>query len=276
MNSLRQMNEAIAYIEAHLTTSINYKKVAQIAQCSEYHFKRMFSFLAGIPLSEYIRRRRMTLAALELKGEQTKIIDVALKYGYATPNSFAKAFHQVHGLMPSDMRDQAHSLKAYPQLTFQLTVRGVNEMNVRIVQKDDFSIIGTRKRMKVLENDVDPEINKLWEHASEDTLEELKKLSNLEPTGILHVLTNYSEEEIDYYFGVATSKNSSSSYDSLDIAEQTWAVFKVKGGWEDVQAAWERIYSEWFPSSNYEHSGAPEILSSKDEVSEIWIPIVKK
>ncbi|WP_017186248.1 AraC family transcriptional regulator [Alkalibacillus haloalkaliphilus] len=282
MDSLKQMNEAIDYIEKHLDNEIDYSQVAQKAQCSEYHFKRMFSFLAGIPLSEYIRRRRMTLAAMELKSGSNKIIDIALKYGYSSPNSFARAFQQVHGFMPSEIKEQSYSLKSYPKLTFQLTVRGVNEMDVRMIEKKPFSIVGIKQRMKVKDNDVDPEVVKLWETTTDDTIQELAELSDLQPPGILHVLTNYTsddedenEGEIDYFFGVATTKATPSPYTRLEVPKHTWAIFEVEGDWEAVETTWQRIYSEWFPSSKYEHAEAPEIVSSKDEVSEIWIPVRK-
>ncbi|MCY7765291.1 helix-turn-helix transcriptional regulator, partial [Bacillus inaquosorum] len=89
MDSLKRMNRALTYIEENLTNDIDFKEVAKIAFCSDYHFKRMFSFLAGISLSEYIRRRRLTLAAFELKDSNVKVIDIAIKYGYNSPDSFA-------------------------------------------------------------------------------------------------------------------------------------------------------------------------------------------
>lgn len=123
MDTLARLNEALGYIEDHLTGPVDYKEVAKIACCSEYHFTRMFSFLAGIPLSEYIRRRRLTLAALELNSSDHKVIDIALKYGYASPDSFARAFQSVHGINPSEARSHGQSLKAYPRMTFQLTIK---------------------------------------------------------------------------------------------------------------------------------------------------------
>ncbi|GAA0459846.1 AraC family transcriptional regulator [Alkalibacillus silvisoli] len=280
MDLLKQMNDALDYIEDNLDEAIDFNQVALIAQCSEYHFKRMFSFLAGIPLSEYIRRRRMTLAAMELKSNEIKIIDVAMKYGYSSPNSFARAFQQVHGLMPSELKEQSTSLKSYPKLTFQLTVRGVDEMNVRIIEKNSFSITGIKQRMRVIDNDVDPEVVKLWETMSEETINELANLSDLEPPGILHVLTDYTSEgedegEIDYYFGVATTQNTPDSFTRLEVPANTWAIFEVEGEWEAIEDTWQRIYSEWFPSSKYEHAEAPEIVSSQDQISEIWIPVRK-
>lgn len=117
MDSLRSMNNALEYIEEHLTEEIDYSEVSKIAYCSEYHFKRMFSFLAGISLSEYIRRRRLTLAALDLKDRDLRIIDVAVKYGYNSADSFSRAFHSLHGILPSEARSENTQLKAYPRMT---------------------------------------------------------------------------------------------------------------------------------------------------------------
>ena len=106
MDSLNSMNNAMAYIEEHLTGDINYSEVSKIAFCSEYHFKRMFSFLSGISLSEYIRRRRLTLAAFDLKDSDLRIIDIAVKYGYSSADSFSRAFHSMHGIFPSKARSE--------------------------------------------------------------------------------------------------------------------------------------------------------------------------
>lgn len=118
MDLLKSMNRALQYIEENLTHDIDFKEAAKLAFCSEYHFKRMFSFLAGISLSEYIRRRRLTLAAFELKDSHAKVIDIAIKYGYNSPDSFTRAFQNLHGVNPSKARLNGHSLKAYPKMTF--------------------------------------------------------------------------------------------------------------------------------------------------------------
>lgn len=136
MDMLARLNEALSYIEENLTKPVDYKEAARIACCTEYHFTRMFSFLAGITLSEYIRRRRLTLAALELSHRDIKVIDVALKYGYTSPDSFTRAFQSMHGITPSEARFHGQSLKAFPRMTFQLTIKGGSEMNYRIEDKE--------------------------------------------------------------------------------------------------------------------------------------------
>ncbi|MFS0668028.1 AraC family transcriptional regulator [Peribacillus frigoritolerans] len=290
MDSLKNMNGAIKFIEENLTNEIDFKEVARLAYCSEYHFKRMFSFLAGISLSEYIRRRRLTLAAFELKNSNIKVIDIAIKYRYSSPDSFARAFQHLHGITPSEARSNGHSLKAYPPMSFQLSIKGGSEMNYRIEEKEAFHIIGIKKRVPIIFNGVNPEIASMWKSLDEKTINELKNLSNVEPLGLLSASANFSEGrleekgELDHYIGAATTRECPDNLTQLNVDASTWAVFEAVGPFpETLQNVWGRIYSEWFPSSNYEQREGPEILwnENKDITSptfrsEIWIPVMKK
>ncbi|MEK3792839.1 AraC family transcriptional regulator [Paenibacillus sp. FSL R7-0204] len=287
MNLLEDMNAALFYIEEHLDDEIDMKVAAGFALCSEYHFTRMFSFLAGIPLSEYIRRRRLTLAAFKLQGSQHRIIDVALEYGYTSPDAFTKAFQQLHGVTPSEARTAGTPLKAFPRMTFQLTIRGGNEMNYRIEEKEAFRIVGLKKRVAIQFSGVNPEIAAMWQSLSMEMIGELKGLSNIIPAGMISASVNFPEGrmdergELDHYIGVATTLEAPLSYAKLEVPASTWAVFEAVGPFPDtLQNIWGRIYSEWFPSSNYEQVEGPELLwnESKDTSSptfksEIWIPV---
>ena len=290
MDLLKNMNDSMKYIEENLTNEIDFKIVARLAQCSEYHFKRMFSFLAGIPLSEYIRRRRLSLAAFELTTSTIKIIDVAIKYGYSSPDSFTRAFQNLHGVTPSEARNNGQPLKAYPLMTFQLSIRGGNEMNYRIEEKEAFNIVGIMKRVPIIFGGENPEITAMWKSLTMEKIDQLKKLSNVEPKGMIQASTNFSEgrmEEkggLDQYIGVATTQECPENFSKLEVPALTWAVFDSIGPFPStLQETWGRIYAEWFPSSSYQVVEGPEILSIKSKdltspsvKSEIWIPVARK
>ncbi|HBX23742.1 MAG TPA: AraC family transcriptional regulator [Desulfotomaculum sp.] len=290
MNLLEKMNGALTYIEENLTSDIDFKEAAKLACCSEYHFKRMFSFLAGITLSEYIRRRRLSLAAFELNNSNKKIIDAAIKYGYSSPDSFTRAFQNFHGVPPSEARNNGQSLKAYSRVTFQLSIKGGSELNYRIVEKKPFRIVGIMKRVPIIFHGVNPEIASMWKTLNNEMINKLKQLSNVEPLGIIQASTNFSEGrmeekgELDHFIGVATTNECPDNLTRLEVPASTWAVFESAGPFPDtLQNIWGRIYSEWFPSSNYEQVKGPEILwnehldiTSPTFKSEIWIPILKK
>lgn len=287
---LEHLNRALDYIEERLTVEIDREEVARIALCSEYHFKRMFSSLSGVSLSEYIRRRRLTLAAFELANDESRVIDVAVKFGYQSSDSFARAFQQMHGITPSEARLKGQTLKAYPRMTFQLTVKGGDGMNYRLVEKEPFRIVGISKRVIIQFEGVNPEIASMWASLDQQKIAMIKEMSNIEPQGIISASTNFSEgrmEEkggLDHYIGAATTKEAPDGMAVLEVPALTWAVFEAVGPFpETLQNVWGRIYAEWFPSSAYEATEGPEILwnESKDTTSpnfrsEIWIPVVKK
>ncbi|OAB33103.1 AraC family transcriptional regulator [Paenibacillus macquariensis] len=290
MNMLAQLNNSLSYIEENLTDRVDYQEAAKIACCSEYHFTRMFSFLAGITLSEYIRRRRLTLAALELSHSDIKIIDAAMKYGYTSPDSFTRAFQSMHGITPSEARIHGQSLKAFPRMTFQLTIKGGSEMNYRIEDKEAFRIVGIKKRVPIVFQGVNPEIASMFEGLTPEIIDKIKGFSNVQPSGLISASTNFSEGrmeekgELDHYIGAATTNEARDGFAQLEVSASTWAVFTAVGPFPSaLQEIWGRIYSEWFPSSEYELSEGPEMLwneqkdvASQQFKSEIWIPIKKK
>jgi len=290
MDWLADLNRALQYIEDNLAEDIDLKAAARLARCSEYHFSRMFSFLAGITLSEYIRRRRLTLAAFELQTSDLRIIDAAVKYGYRSADAFSRAFQSLHGIPPSSVKSHGPSLKAYPRLTFQLTIQGGSVMNYRIVEKEPFRIVGIMKRVPIQFNGVNPEIASMWQSLSTDDITQFKEISNVEPLGLIQASVNFSEGrmeekgELDHYIGAATTQECPEHWMKLEVPATTWAVFEAVGPFpETLQNVWGRIYSEWFPSASYESTRGPEILwneskdlSSPTFRSEIWIPVLKK
>ncbi|WP_024295559.1 AraC family transcriptional regulator [Lacrimispora indolis] len=288
MNTLAQFNDVMAYIERNLMHDMEPGQISRISGCSEYHFRRMFSFLAGMPLGEYIRRRRLSVAGLMLQTESVKVIDLALQLGYESPEAFSKAFQVMHGVPPSQAKKENTELKVLPPMTFQLTITGGMEMNYRVIEKEEFHIVGFKKRITMQFKGINPQMDSLVQKLTPQVIEELKGLCDVEPKGILSVSADFNERttegsQLDQYIGVATSKAVSNGYDILDVPASNWAVFKAAGTFPDaIQDTWAKIYSEWFPASGYELTGGPELLwnetpdtSKPDYKSEIWIPVRK-
>lgn len=284
MDMFESMRNAIDYIENHLDGEIDYAKIAQIALCSPYHFQRMFAFLIGVPLSEYIRRRRLTLAAFDLQNSSNKVIDMAMKYGYNSPDSFSRAFTAIHGITPSKAREKGILLKAYPHVTFSLSLKGVVEMNYRIEEKSAFTVIGVKQRFSHVDG-LGESIGRMWSETPKETIMQIAGLADIPPYGIIGVYSGmYDDNTTDYYIASITEKNCPETLCKLEIPSLTWAVFEIAGSMpKAMQEIWGHIFSEWFPTSGYEHAEAPEVewysdgdMSAADYKSEIWIPVIKK
>jgi AraC family transcriptional regulator len=286
MEWLKRLNEAVNYMEENLTGEIELDKAAQIACCSSFHFQRMFSYIAEIPLSEYIRRRKMTRAAFDLQSGEEKVIDIALKYGYDSPTAFNRAFQSVHGVAPSAARKRGVVLKAYPPICFQISIKGDEEMKYRIVKKDAFKIVGVKEHYKVSIDENFAQVPLLWQKTAQSgVIPELCKLmTGGEPAGILGVSTCMNGKDFDYYIAVATDMEPTNGLEAYPVPECTWAVFECIGAMPAaIQNLQKRIISEWLPTSGYEYADAPDIEAYKDGdqtaedyCCEVWLPIVKK
>lgn len=284
MDWLDRMNNAIEYIENNLTEDIDYAQIAQVAYCSSYHFQRLFSFVADIPLSEYIRRRRLTLAALDLQNSDVKVIDIALKYGYSSPTAFTRAFSSLHGVTPKLARAKGIRLKSFPKITFQISIRGDVEMNYKIEEKNEFRLIGKKETVSNINGEHFKRVPKIWGEIYENgTFDKILKLSNGNPSGILGICANFKKTEFDYFIASSSDEKLPDGMNELIVPANLWVIFECIGAMPDaIQGVWKRIFTEWFPSSGYEHAVGPEIEwysdadNSKDDYkSEIWIPIVK-
>ncbi|MBS2038335.1 AraC family transcriptional regulator [bacterium] len=284
MNPLQHLNAALDYLEANLDGPIDLEQVARRANCSEYHFSRMFSFLAGIGLAEYIRRRRLTRAAFDLLDPGVRVLDVALKYEYQSADAFARAFQAQHGVTPSRAREA--TLKAYGRMSFQLTIQGASEMNYKIVQKPTFRIVGIKKRVNLIFEGINPEIQAMWQSLQEPLIGQLKELSNLEPAGMISACCNFShrleqQSQLDHWIGAATTGPCPPDLQCLEVEACSWAVFESVGPFpQTMQDIWARIYSEWFPASGYQHSSGPEMvwceqrdITRADFRCQIWVPV---
>lgn len=281
MEWIERLNDAISYIEEHLTDEIDMEQLGRIACCSSYHFQRMFTYMAGIPLSEYIRRRKMSLAAVDLQGRDSKIIDVAGKYGYSSPTAFNRAFQSVHGMAPSALKKEGVSVKSFPPITFKITVKGVEEMNYRIETKEPFRIVGVSVP---LEKDIEKNfavIPAKWgEIAADGTLQRLTGMMDTQPYGVLGISTCNDTEPWRYYIAVSSSR-AADGLEEYTVPGATWAVFPGTGTNQSIQELERRIVTEWLPTSGYEYGNAPDVevyLNPDPENAqyEVWIPVVKR
>lgn len=290
MDWLKQMNDALAYLEENLDGEINYSLAAQKACCSVYHFQRMFSYMAEVPLSEYIRRRRLSRAAFDLQNTDEKVIDIGLKYGYDSPTAFTRAFQNLHKVAPNAARQKGVTLKAYPPIAFQVSIKGAVIMNYRLEEREAFRVVGVKLSTTMEDGACYAEIPKFWENAGRSgELARLVPMIEKEPCGVLGIsaccepVTDTSK--FDYYIAVATGKEvPSASMEAFTVPAATWAVFECIGPMPGtIQDMQKRITTEWLPSSGYQYGSAPDIEvyydedgSKPDARSEVWIPVVKK
>jgi len=236
--------------------------------------------MANISLSEYIRRRRMTLATIDLQSGE-KIIDVALKYGYSSPTAFNRAFQSIQGIAPSLVKENGVSLKSYLPITFQITVRGVSEMNYRIEEKEAFRIVGISMPLhKEIDRNFEI-VPTMWGKAGkEGTLGRLAGLMDSQPMGMLGVSVCNDEEDWRYFIAVSSTVPLDGAFEEYLIPAATWAVFSGEGTNQSIQELEKRIVTEWLPSSGYEYANAPDIEvylndDPQNAKYEVWIPVKK-
>lgn len=285
MEWLEKLNSAIDYIEGRLDGTVSFDEAARHACCSVYHFQRMFSYIAGVPLSEYIRRRRMTAAAFELQTSDTKIIDLALKYGYESPTAFTRAFQSVHGISPSAARSEGRLLKAFPRVSFTLSIKGAEEMTYRIESKAAFRIVGVREHMAFHIEENFAKVPLFWQKTTQQGLiPRIAALMNCLPFGLLGVSTCNNGKDFDYYIAAATDKPLPVGFEEYTLPAGTWAVFECAGPLPGaMQELQKRIVTEWLPASGYEYADAPDIevytdgdQASPNYKSQVWLPVAKK
>ena len=280
MEWIDRMNQSLQYIEEHLTEAIDCSELGKIACCSAYHYQRMFAYMAGVPLGEYVRRRRMSLAAVDLQGG-AKVIDIAVKYGYNSPTAFNRAFQSVHGIAPSTAQGEGVSVKSYPPITFKITVKGVEEMEYRIEKRDAFRVVGTSVPMyKEIEKNFATIPSKWDEVAANGMLQRLAEMMDGSPMGVLGVCACGEEEAWKYYISVATSAPAGDLEEYI-VPAATWAIFPGSGAGQSIQQLEQRIVTEWLPTSGYEYGDAPdvEVYLNPDPQNmqfEVWIPVRKK
>lgn len=286
MEWLERLNCAIDYIEEHLADEIRYDEAAKIACCSTFHFQRMFSYIAGVPLSVYIRRRRMTAAAFALQQSAVKVIDLALRYGYDSPTAFNRAFQSVHSVPPTAAKETGVTLNTYPRISFHISIKGDAKMDYRIEKKEAFRIVG----LKIpLDKDIEKNFQSVpvfWQEVSQSgAIPKLCALMNGGSNGVLGVSVCMGDEAWEYYISVASDLPMPDDFPDLcayTVPACTWAVFLGKGAMPiSIQELEKRIVTEWLPSSGYEYANAPDIevylnADLQNAEYEVWLPIVKK
>ena len=288
------MNAAVDYVEANLAGDIDIEKAARIACCSSFHFRRMFYAFAGVTAAEYVRQRRMTLAAKELSTEKTKVIDAAVKYGYDSPDAFTRAFRNVHGITPMAARGPGVMLAAYPRISFITNIKGGNIMDYSIIEKPAFDIVAKARKFTTLQGENFIKIPQFWDEMmqSENGFKALMKLTQdktgaVTGAGSLGIcMMDEVNDKFTYAIGVEkpAAKAAPAGFEVIHIPTATWAVFESIGPMpKAIQTVTVKIFKEWFPSTGYEHAAIPELEvylpgnpDNQDYHCQVWIPIIKK
>lgn len=262
--------------------------VAALGRCagtSEHHFRRMFSSLAGMPIGEYVRRRRMTLAAHDVLTGELTLLDVAVKHGYGSTEAFTRAFRAVHGVGAGEARRDRPHLVSQPRVSFHLTVEGSSSMHYRIVQKQEFRVVGVKARVPLIHLGRNSVMEEFVEGIDPTVTEQIHALSDQEPDGVVSVtdaLDDSREEgtELDYWCAAVTSQPAPDGLEELRVPAGTWLVLTSSGVPypEGLQLMWRDAYAEWFPANPWQTRPGPELLSAEwheDNTAdgELWLPI---
>lgn len=271
------IQSAVDYIEENLTEELDIEDIAAKAYVSPFHFQRIFSVLCGMTVGDYIRCRRLTLAAQELSSSDIKVIDAAVKYGYDSPDSFARAFAKFHGISPSAAKERGASLKAFAPLRIKLTLEGGNFMEYRIVEKASFTVVGVSRSFN---SDTSyREIPKFWQ-------EHMTSGGNRKICGQFGICLDGDGKNFDYLIADIYKPWEEVPEGCITrvIPEGTWAVFPCRGALpKALQDVNTQIWSEWLPNCrDYKLGGNYDIEmytkpaeDPKDNYCEIWVPVVK-
>ncbi|MFI5835036.1 GyrI-like domain-containing protein [Micromonospora sp. NPDC051300] len=282
---LDRLNQALDHLEQRLEQPLDVAALARVACVSEHHFRRLFSALAGMPLSEYVRRRRLTLAAADVLADRESLLDVAVRWGYGSNEAFARAFRAVHGVGPAQARRDGSVLRSQPRMSFRLVVEGSSSMDYRIVTKDAFRLVGVKARVPLVHEGMNPHIVAFLKGLEPETVRRIEALSDQEPHGIVNVSDDLAGDraegtELDYWHGVVTGAQVPDGLDGLPVEAGDWAVFRSSGAFpQALQHLWRDVFTQWFPSNPYETRPGPEISQVRiaeggaTADAELWIPV---
>jgi AraC family transcriptional regulator len=281
------LNRLVELVEERLGDDLDVASLARELGTTEYHLRRMFSSLAGMPLSEYIRRRRMSVAAADVLGHGD-LLGIAVRFGYGSTEAFGRAFRSVHGVSPGDVRRDGGPLRTQPQLRFRLTVEGNITMDTRIIDRPAFRLIGHATRVPLIHEGINPHIQAHIASLAMSEHVRLKELGDTEPSGLLQVSVDvdpdYAENtELTYLHGVAVADATRppQDLDAIDVPAGTWAVFRTAGEYPDaLQEAWAATATDWFPSNPWRLRPGPSIVAVLDRADdfstatcELWLPV---
>ena len=290
MDWITGIQRALDYTEAHLTKEIDYEAVAKQAYSSAFHFQRMFGMLCGFSLGDYIRMRRLTLAAQDLMCTGDKIIDIALKYGYDTPESFSRAFLRFHGITPTEAR-RGGTIKSFFRLSVKLILLGGSTMDYRIEKKDAIKIICKKKQVTKPQGDTATEdISAFWNACGKDgTIEDICKYGRFDNLGgVLGICFSDAMADSSFPYAIGVEYNGvplgTEALEIVEIPAYTYAVFPCRGQMPDAfKKTYQQICTEFFPQSNYEYGRGVELevypsadVSNPDYTCEIWIAVNEK
>jgi AraC family transcriptional regulator len=282
------LNRLVDLVEQHLGEELDVKALARTSGTTEYHLRRMFSSLAGIPLSEYVRRRRMTIAAADIVRGEDDLLSIAVRHGYGSTEAFGRAFRAVHGAGPGDVRRDGGPLRTQPQLRFRLTVEGNIPMDTRIANRPAFRLVGHAARVPLIHQGINPHIQEHITALPKEEHARLLALSDTEPAGLLQVCDDLDPDrvegsELTYVHGVAVPLDTEvpTDLDTIEVPAGRWAVFGSAGPYPDaLQQIWAATATEWFPSNPWRLRPGPEIvalLERADDFStarcELWLPV---
>ncbi len=274
MSWIDRMNAAMDYVEAHLREEVAPQEIARIMACPYPVFQRSFIQITGIPLSEYIRRRRLTCAAYDIRSTDVRIVDLALTYGYESPDAFAVAFKRLHGIAPAAARRPDTELKFFSRLYFTLSIKGVHEMDYKVIERDAFQVAGIRHTT--------PYGGGTWGIVKGDgSMEKMQNIAGSAPS--LGLCFGFGEDgSNDYMVGFPCEGDVAAWLDRYAYPKAQWLMFTAEGSIEEnaLGATWGRIYGEFLPQSEYKQADLPTIENYLvwDEATkyckvEIWIPI---
>jgi AraC family transcriptional regulator len=284
---IARLNRLVELLEHDLTEEIDVLALASSVGTTEYHLRRMFSALAGMPLSEYVRRRRMAMAATDVVGGGD-LLGIAVRYGYGSTEAFGRAFRAVHGASPGDVRRNGGPLRIQPQLRFRLTVEGSSPMDTCIADRPAFRLVGHTARVPLIHSGVNPHIQALIASLPPAEHVRLKELSDTEPTGLLQVSADVDPDytdgsELTYLHGVALGLSTPvpEDLDAIEVPAGTWAVFRVEGPYPAaLQTAYAATATDWLPSNPWRLRPGPSIVSVLERAAdfstatcELWLPV---